>query len=153
MKVERYDAITIDTSIFRSKSLNLKNGTLLQLVQFRNSEFDFILSEVVTSELLKQMKSAELQAKTKLQNAFGECRRVNLFGKQTRSIELEYRSKSKLLKGTSRKRIDKFIANTGCEVISSDLVRPTDLLSRYLVVKRRLLTKIKESVSSQTQSH
>lgn len=49
--------ISIDTTVFSKSENNLERGLLTHLAQFRYSEVDFILSEIVVRELTSHKSS------------------------------------------------------------------------------------------------
>jgi hypothetical protein len=51
-----YDAITIETNNLHHSGISLETGLLGQLEQFKDAPVDFVLSEIVTREVLKHLQ-------------------------------------------------------------------------------------------------
>lgn len=52
----KYDAITLDTSIFDRYDLALEAGMLKQMEQFQGGNSQFVLSEIVIREVHRHLK-------------------------------------------------------------------------------------------------
>ena len=63
-----YDAVTIDTNIFRQHSWNLESGMLSQLIQFKEGNIQVVLSEVVVREIHKHLKLEANQSRKTIED-------------------------------------------------------------------------------------
>lgn len=127
-----YGAITIDTSIFDQKGLNLESGLLKQLEQFKGMPSPLILSEIIVRELHAHVtkKASEARAQT------AKSLRISNTHLVLDSKKIEEAEKLLIPSETdseiSKTRIGYFINNTGAEIISaSGHVELEDLIKKY----------------------
>lgn len=114
-------AITLDTSAFGKPSeMSLEHGLLPRLEQFRGSSVRFILSDIVSNEILAHMKKGAAESLSQLDksmkklgnawNVSAEKRaeaRKSLIGVETPEL-------------SSQRRLNSFFQRTGCTVIKAE---------------------------------
>ena len=127
-----YGAITIDTSIFERKGLMLESGLLKTLEQFNGKPSRLILSEIVVREVYSHLVKQIAESRTKVSKAL-RLSKTHLAIDDSNIQEAE-----KLLlpaeddKQLAKKRLEKYIAITGCEIIPVDgNVELADVVKRY----------------------
>lgn len=126
-----YDAITIDSSVFIKLGLNLESGLLAQLTQFKAGPTDFILSEVVERELFKHLRQ---NGKTARDAALGALAKVEaLFLAEEANLAQIVAAKAAIDDPgeVAKKRLARFTANTGANIIAASLCTMDDLLKYH----------------------
>lgn len=123
-----YDAITLDTSAFHRAGLKLESGLLAKLAQFSDLPSDFVLSEIVTRELVRHLTQNGKKARDTAISALTEVTSQQLIGEATVG-EL------KAALGDSRdiapQRVASFTAATSAEILPASLCTMDDLLKLY----------------------
>src|SRR5262249_31523040 len=130
----KYDAATIDTSIFDRYHLNLNSGMLGQLHQFNqfgSGMPQFVLSEIVVRELHRHLTIRVQKARDTLSNAIqkgGETGFLN--AKQVTDLTAIYTT-SKAPMEVATDLFSQFAGNVGCESISAGEADMKRLISMY----------------------
>lgn len=113
----RISAISVDTSIFDQKRLQLNSATMQALAGLKDRPFNFVLSGTVAKEVLKHLEQAADEALQSAKKAIGHA----LFAFETDQPErqklLSQISGGRTASEAATQRWDKYIKDTGCEVL------------------------------------
>ncbi|WP_352339259.1 PIN domain-containing protein [Psychrobacter sp. 16-MNA-CIBAN-0192] len=129
---KEYDAILVDTSIFDRYGLKLEKGLIGKLKQFKDSDIDYLLPDVIKGEieshLKKKVKSSRASLEKALNDAedhlFFDCSKLN----SAKSTLIDSREVEDIVLN----RLDNFIANTGAIVLEcGNYISITNLLNQY----------------------
>lgn len=126
---ERITAITVDTNIFDEKGLQLNSPVLQVLASLRGRPFSFILSGTVAKEIHGHIERAIESALRAAKREIGQALYAFETEKPTRDELLAQVSGGRTASEAAAQRLDKFIADTGCEVL--DDAPLADLASIY----------------------
>ena len=114
----RISAISIDTSIFDQKGLQLNSATMQALAGLKDRPFDYVLSGTVAKEVLAHLEKAAVEALQSARKAIGYA----LFSFETKEPEREALlaqiSGGRTAAEAATQHWDKYIADTGCEVLT-----------------------------------
>ena len=126
-----YDAVTIDTNIFRQHGWNLESGMLSQLVQFKEGNVQVVLSEIVVREIHKHLR---LEA-NKSRKAIEDVRRLPLRNGLI-TPDISERLNTLLDDAVSsddaaKNRLQNFIDNTELTIISVEHATVKELVKCY----------------------
>jgi hypothetical protein len=125
-------AISIDTSIFDQKRLQLNSATMQAFAGLKKRPFSFLLSGTVAKEVLVHLEKAAADALQSAKKAIGQA----LFSFETKTPErdalLAQISGGRSAKEASAERWAKYIKDTGCEVlVDTDLVNIATVYDGY----------------------
>ena len=127
----KYDAITIDTSIFDRNHLNLKSGMLKQLHQFKEGLAQFVLSEIVVREVHKHMIVRAERGKEALKNAIQLCSDSALLSDKLLEELKAIDAGSVSPPAGARAQLEEFMKNSGCTVVRADQGDMKRLIGMY----------------------
>src|SRR5438067_874288 len=116
----KYDAITIDTNIFDQNHLKLDEGLLKHLRQFKDKLTQLVLSEVIAGELKRHLTRQAQQAKDALASATRKVGASELLFEKP-YWDLSEKAVTPDATEAARKRFDRFLEATGCEIIPADM--------------------------------
>lgn len=127
----RYDAITVDTCIFIKYGIELENGLLKQLEQFKESSFNFVLSEVIQGELIKHLQPKAKAAKNKLSKSINE--NFPKLAKTDQDIKnaIELVIPADEPKKLAEIRLNRFLTESGCQIVKYDRNSLETLMGMY----------------------
>ena len=126
-----YDAITIDTNIFRHNGWYLEGGRLQQLSQFKEGSVRFVLSEIVVEEIHKYLKSEAKDAHDAIKAARDKSRKSGLITAEA-SEQLSDLSETAIsADDAAKKRLWAFRDITGMAVIPAKHADIEELVRRY----------------------
>lgn len=132
---ETITTLTVDTSIFREKRLQLNSGTLQALKGMARHGFRFILSGTVAKEVELQMENAAKDALRNAKKGVGEALGAFETKKPTRDEILEQITGGLEPKRAAEERFSKYVRDTNCEVlVDSKRVDTAALFERYFSV-------------------
>ncbi|MCK0137833.1 PIN domain-containing protein [Aliiroseovarius sp. F47248L] len=128
----RITAISVDTSIFDQKRLQLNSASMQALAGLKDRPFDFLLSGTVAKEVLTHLEKAAAEALQSAKKSIGKA----LFAFETNQPEREALlaqiSGGRTPLEASNQRWDKYIKDTGCEVLNdTDLVSIATIFDGY----------------------
>ena len=127
----QYDAITIDTNIFRDRGWYLEGGILGQLAQFKEGPVQFVLSEIVAREIHKYLKIEAKKAQEAIEKANRESRKNGLFTPET-SKQLESLFQTALsADDAAKQRLQAFADMTGMNWIPAENTDIKELIRCY----------------------
>ena len=119
----RITAVTVDTSIFDQKRLQLNSATMQSFSALKGKPFSFVLSSTVAKEVLSHLEKAANEALTTAKKGIGQALFSFETDAPTRDQLLEQISGGRTAVQASKQRWEKYIDDSGCEVlIDTDLV-------------------------------
>ena len=125
-------AITVDTSIFDQKRLQLNSATMQSLAALKDKPFSFLLSGTVAKEVLSHLEKAALEALQAAKKTIGQALFAFETNQPTRDELLEQISGGRTAVQASKERWEKYIDDTGCEVlVDTDLVDTRTVYDAY----------------------
>lgn len=128
----RITAISVDTSIFDQKQLNLNSAAMQAMARLKPMSFDYVLSSTVAKEVENHIENAAQKALQKAKKEIGKA----LFAFDTenpiRDEILEQITGGKSTNDIANERWNKYLADTGCVVIDDhSLVETSTLFDAY----------------------
>lgn len=131
MDTMKYDAITLDTSIFDRNRLRLESGLLAQLAQFKDGTADFVLSEYVVRELHRHILKQTSDAKDALDRATKGIKETSLLPDDQTTQLMGIISAGRPVKEIVETRIRAFVENSGAEIVPASLADMKTLTKSY----------------------
>ena len=128
----RISMITVDTSIFDEKHLQLNSATLQALAGLKSEKFTFVLSGTVYAEVLAHLTKASEDAIRTAKKAIGQA--LNAFETRapTRDELLKQISGGRSAERSADERLKRYIFDVGCEVLEdAELVSVQAVLDGY----------------------
>ena len=126
-----YDAITIDTNIFIRNSLNLDGGLLGQLTQFKDGPVKLLLSDIVVKEVKKHLIDKLKEVGNKLNVAVNNAVFLKFVPENDGKELLETARSSPSYEDIVDNRLERFISDTGAEIVQSDAIDINYLIETY----------------------
>src|SRR5262249_23344344 len=121
-----YEAITIDTQVIRANGFDFDNGLLAQLKQFAGGPTRVVVSQVVASEILKQLKEKVEETVNAIHAAHRDAVRYGLRSSEEQAFDIEPD-----IAAIGRKRIGTYFKEIGAEIIAYDNVKMEEVLNKY----------------------
>ncbi|MGI2147805.1 PIN domain-containing protein [Shewanella baltica] len=129
---EEYGAILVDTSIFDAHGLKLEKGLLGKLSQFKDSDIDYLLPDVIKGEVKSHLEQRVKSARASLEKALNDAGDHLFFEGSELNDAKSILIDSNEIEGLATNRVDKFIDNTGALVLEcGDYVSVSELLQQY----------------------
>jgi hypothetical protein len=129
---EEYGAILVDTSIFDAHGLKLEKGLLGKLSQFKDSDIDYLLPDVIKGEVKSHLENKVKSARASLEKALNDAGDHLFFEGSELNDAKSILIDSNEIKGIATSRVDKFIENTGALVLEcGDYLSVSELLTQY----------------------
>lgn len=129
---EEYGAILVDTSIFDAHGLKLEKGLLGKLSQFKDSDIDYLLPDVIKGEVKSHLEKKVKSARASLEKALNDAGDHLFFEGSELNDAKSILIDSNEIEGIAASRVDKFIANSGALVLEcGDYVSVSELLQQY----------------------
>ncbi len=125
LAADRVKAISVDTNIFDQKRLQLNSASMQALASLKARPFRFILSGTVAKEVVMHMTKAATNALQEARKSIGQALFAFDTRAPTREHILEQISGSRSPSDTANLRWDKFVNDTGCEVLDDTALVPT----------------------------
>ena len=127
----KYDVITIDTNIFRENGYKFSSGILGQLTQFKNGTSEFVLSEVVLSEIKTHLVDAIEPDKKALISALKKGVDKGIVpADQEQKVE-EICSSLCQSMDLANETLNKFIEATGASIVSVENTNLRNIVDAY----------------------
>ncbi|HBF29745.1 PIN domain-containing protein [Rhizobium sp.] len=123
-------SLTIDANIFVENSLSLTGGTIGQLVQFKNSRFSLVLSEIVIREISRRIAESHQESLENWKRTARKLRRFPSVGDEVDDLNSAV-AELPTAKDIARWEVDAFLVDTGAEVISADHASMENMLNLY----------------------
>jgi hypothetical protein len=129
---EEYGAILVDTSIFDAHGLKLEKGLLGKLSQFKDSDIDYLLPDVIKGEVKSHLENKVKSARASLEKALNDAGAHLFFEGSELNDAKSILIDSNEIEGIATSRVDKFIENTGALVLEcGDYLSVSELLTQY----------------------
>jgi hypothetical protein len=129
---EEYGAILVDTSIFDAHGLKLEKGLLVKLRQFKDSDIDYLLPDVIKGEVKSHLEKKVKSARASLEKALNDAGDHLFFEGSELNDAKSILIDSNEIEGIAESRVDKFIANSGALVLEcGNYVSVSELLQQY----------------------
>ncbi|MBP1807453.1 PIN domain-containing protein [Rubellimicrobium aerolatum] len=128
----RITAITVDTSIFDEKGLQLNSGALQALSSLKDRPFDFLMSGTIAKEVLAHLERGAKEALSAAKKAIGQA--LNAFETATPSRDdlLASVTGGRDTAAAARQRWQDFVDRTGCVILDdAALVDTATLFAGY----------------------
>ena len=116
----KYDAITLDTSIFERHQLNLKGGMLKQLYQFKDGPGKFVLSEIVIREVVRHLALRAERAKDAVSVAIQKAHESELVDDAGHASLKAIDEKIVAPITAARGQITTLMKASGCDIVLAD---------------------------------
>ncbi|KQS84272.1 PIN domain-containing protein [Rhizobium sp. Leaf383] len=124
-----YTAVTFDTQIFRTNSFDFDGGLLNQLKKLRHDSIDVVVSEIVISEILKQLTEYTQQLMSNLDSAQKKARDANIIPASVYDLGRDQAAQIAL------KRLKDYLNFLNVIVIKYDGLKLTELFDHYFARK------------------
>lgn len=127
-----YAAITIDTSIFDEKGLNLESGILKTLEQFSGKPSYLVLSEIVVREVHAHLKKKAQEARSSLIKAIRESKISLSATDDNAETALKALIPNVNDSDVAKSRLEVFLRNTDAEIVPAvGLVKLEEVIKKY----------------------
>ncbi|WP_342738611.1 PIN domain-containing protein [Bradyrhizobium sp. B117] len=131
----KYDAVTLDTNIFKQKHLNLERGLLAQFKQFAEGSARFVLSEIVQKEVLRHLKEEADLAKKDLEVAIRRSGLSQLFDEGTLSSLRSLTQDGLDASAAADRNLKKWMESTACEIVRASGADIERLIAMYFAIE------------------
>ena len=129
---KEYEAILVDTSIFDRYGLRLEKGLLGKLSQFKESDIDYLLPDVIKGEIKSHLEKKVKSSRASLEKALNDAEDHLFFDGSKLNSAKSTLIDSREIEDIVANRIDNFIANTGAIVLEcGNYISITNLLDNY----------------------
>lgn len=129
---KEYNAILVDTSIFDRYGLKLEKGLIGKLKQFKDSDIDYLLPDVIKGEIESHLKKKVKSSRASLEKALNDAEDHLFFDGSKLNSEKSTLIDSREVEDIVLNRLDSFIANTGAIVLEcGNYISITNLLNQY----------------------
>ncbi|MGL1957885.1 MAG: PIN domain-containing protein [Colwellia sp.] len=129
---KEYGAILVDTSIFDAHGLKLEKGLLGKLNQFKDSDIDYLLPDVIKGEVQSHLEKKVKSSRASLEKALNDAGDHLFFDGSELNDAKSILIDSNEVEGIATSRVDKFIENSGALVLEcGDYVSVSELLQQY----------------------
>ncbi|ELX4199288.1 PIN domain-containing protein [Vibrio vulnificus] len=119
MSTTEYGAISIDTSIFDGNGLRIESGLFKKLEQFKPSEVQVVLSDIVYQEVESHLKKKVSEARTVLDKSLKNTA-VHLNVEESTVNDARGMLLASSVEEITTARLQEFVENTGLLVINSE---------------------------------
>lgn len=131
-EIIEYDAVFVDTSIFDGNALKLESGLLSKLNQFKKSHIEFILPDVIKSEVQNHLEKKIKVSRNALEKSINDAGDHLFFDGSALNNAKKLLIDSDEIENLAISRLSSFIKNTGALVLeSSKYVSVKNLLEQY----------------------
>ncbi|CAH8242511.1 MULTISPECIES: PIN domain-containing protein [Vibrio] len=132
MKLSEYDALLVDTSIFDAYGLKLEKGLLSKLYQFKDSDIEYLLPDVIKGEVQNHLEKKVKTSRASLEKALNDAGDHLFFDGSELNDAKSILIDSSEIENLANTRLDTFIDRTGALVLEcGEYVSITDLLKQY----------------------
>ena len=121
-------AISVDTSIFDEKQLNLNSAVMQATARLKPLSFDYMLSSIVAKEVENHLENAAQDSLRNAKKAVGKVLFAFDTENPTRDEILEQITGGKSARDIAKERWAKYLAESGCEVIDDHSLVETSTL-------------------------
>lgn len=127
----QYDAITLDTNVFDRNGLVLESGLLAQMTQFSGGSAQFIMSEIVLREVHRHLVEKAKNSRDDFIAATKRAIEHGVIADDNRTALDEISKKSIDPSEAAKLRIEKYLKETGAEIIPADTTDIRALIKSY----------------------
>ena len=127
----KYDAITLDTSVFDRHQLNFQGGMLKQLFQFKEGLAQFVVSEIVIREVHKHLTLRGQRAKEALKAAIQKTSESALTDAASIATLTKIDENLMPVRDAARAQIERFLVDTGGEIVAAEKGDMKRLIAMY----------------------
>lgn len=132
MTSKKYDALLIDTSVYKNYKYKFEFGVLKALSQFKESDIEFIMTDVIQREILSHLNESILKAKTQLESSLQDALEHLFFDGSDLNVHKSSLLNEELISSLANKRIDDFVDKCGINVLATEDYAPIkELFDRY----------------------
>jgi len=126
----RIAALTVDTSTFDEKRLQLQSAALQALARLNGRGFLFVLTSTVRSEVVRHLEEAASQSFRSAKKGIGQA--IHAFGTKhpTRDELLNQITGGRTPTQFARERFDQYMNDSGCELLDDEGLVDTRTLFR-----------------------
>ncbi|WP_367109681.1 PIN domain-containing protein [uncultured Psychrobacter sp.] len=129
---KEYGAILVDTSIFDRNGLRLEKGLLGKLNQFKDSNIDYLLPDVIKGEIKNHLEDKIKSSRSSLEKALNDAGDHLFFEGSKLNVAKSTLIDSSEIEEVSANRLDNFIVNTGALVLEcGNYISISELLQQY----------------------
>lgn len=121
----RISALSIDTSIFDQKRLQLNSTSMKSLLNLKARPFRFILTDTVSKEVVSHLTRAAEEALQQARRSIGKALYAFETEEPTRSDLIETISGGRTAEEAAKQRWEKFTRDTSCEILDDAALVPT----------------------------
>lgn len=126
-----YDALTIDTQVIYSNDLDLQDGLVGQLVQYKDGLVDFLISEITVREVHKALTEKARSTNDALAKAIKSGAANGQISDADVALLKAFHDAMAQPQDHARKQIAEFLKNTGAEIVSASRAEVKEVLDRY----------------------
>jgi len=131
-ETKQYGAILVDTSIFDAHGLKLEKGLLGKLYQFKDSGIQYLLPDVIKSEVQSHLEKKVKISRAALEKSLNDAGDHLFFDGSELNDAKAVLIDSKEIEGVAQSRVDNFILNSGAVVLEcGDYISVSELLNQY----------------------
>lgn len=135
-EIKEYEAILVDTSIFDANGLKLEKGLLGRLKQFKDSNIDYILPDVIKGEVRSHLEKKVKTSRASLEKAINDAEDYLFFDGSELNASKSRIIDSNEIEGIASSRLENFIENTGALVLEcGNYLSISELLQQYFQSK------------------
>jgi hypothetical protein len=127
----KYDAITLDTNIFRQNSYNLESGLLGQLAQFKEGSVQLVLSEIVIRELKRHLIRDSHEMRLRLETSLKDAKKSCLLPDGVLENINTLIAAEADAATAAKNRLIKFIEDTGAKIVEAKHTSMESLVKSY----------------------
>lgn len=127
----KYDAITLDTNIFRKNGYHFDFGLLGQLTQFKEGSVKLILSEIIVRELKRHLIQECSEKRLKLDNSLMDAQKFCLLPEETLKNINDLIASEDGAETAAKNRLKKFMEGTGAEIVEAKHASMEALVKSY----------------------
>jgi hypothetical protein len=129
---KEYRAILVDTSIFDTYGLKLEKGLLGKLNQFKDSDIDYLLPDVIKGEVQSHLEKKVKSSRASLEKALNDAGDHLFFDGSELNDAKSILIDSNEIEGIATSRVNKLIENSDALVLEcGDYVSVSELLQQY----------------------
>lgn len=127
-----YGAITIDTSIFDEKGLNLESGILKTLEQFNGKPSHLVMSEIIIKEVHAHLKKKARDARFSMIKAIRESKASLLADDENAQVATKALIPTIDDSDVAKTRLEVFVRNSGAEIVpATGRVELDEIIKKY----------------------
>ncbi|WP_288657455.1 PIN domain-containing protein [Pantoea sp. UBA6567] len=132
MTDKKYDALLIDTSVYKNYKYKFELGVLKTLSQFKESDIEFIMTDIIQREIISHLNESIHKARTQLESSLQDAMEHLFFDGSDLNAHRSSLLNEELISSLAKKRMDDFIDKCGINVLATEDYAPIkELFDRY----------------------